>query len=486
MNLIVKVCFVTIQSTTISINFLQQEYIVREKIFGQLKISIALLAVLGLSACGGGGGSSVSPAAFRGQFVDANVSGLNWKTATRSGVTDANGYFEYDTAGEKITFSINDTPLGTVNADKSIHVFDLSQSLPDQLSEKGSRLAQLLQTLDSDGDTSNGIQLTPEVKAKFSQTTAIDFHAEQNIWDSQLTQIANNVGKPVVAMDVAFAHALSNVNRNTDCAIPVKDYLIDGTPGYFSSSKLNCSQRAALEAFFYHVSPSMANITAEMNRTHLAYLNDGAIDEIEKSIINDSVIKAGLATVIDAVKFNEDITGKSFSAKELFAHSVKYINDITKVICSQQFNDCNSDNAATSARVANLIISELSTATSCTKAKDLEACGKFVSNLLESKDVTNLLLHQMTPTEVQDVVGITVLWLKAISDAAAIDPKGTNIYAETMNVAGSFAEATLKTIKLSAGVDNVTYSKLIDVVGEGVNVGLTCAGVKGAPLVSSH
>jgi VCBS repeat-containing protein len=66
----------------------------------------------GGSSSGGGGGSSPY---YTGYFIDTNVSGLVYETASRQGITGTDGSFLYQ-AGDRITFKIGSTPIGTVRA----------------------------------------------------------------------------------------------------------------------------------------------------------------------------------------------------------------------------------------------------------------------------------------------------------------------------------------------------------------------------------
>jgi hypothetical protein len=60
---------------------------------------------------------------FTGQFVDAPVAGLKYKTATREGITDASGGFVYDIPNESIEFSVGNQSLGIAKANAVVDVF---------------------------------------------------------------------------------------------------------------------------------------------------------------------------------------------------------------------------------------------------------------------------------------------------------------------------------------------------------------------------
>jgi len=152
---------------------------------------LSTLTVLLISACGGG--SSGNPAQITneidsdtqqeqtesanlqtGRFVDSAVSGLQYETATQSGVTDADGSFSYQT-GESITFSIGGI------------------SLPARVMN----LARLLQTLDTDGDPINGITISDAANASAAGLN-VDFSSNQ--FDSQVVNLVANSGSSTTAL----------------------------------------------------------------------------------------------------------------------------------------------------------------------------------------------------------------------------------------------------------------------------------------------
>ncbi|MEY4756648.1 MAG: hypothetical protein RJA34_1546 [Pseudomonadota bacterium] len=116
-----------------------------------------------LAACGGGSGSSAN-ADRVATFIDSHVAGLEFRSATRSGLTDVNGNFPYQ-AGETITFSIGNLILGTITptGDK-VTPLDLVPGVTSSTDPRVTRMLQVLQTLDSDANPDNGIQITPAAR----------------------------------------------------------------------------------------------------------------------------------------------------------------------------------------------------------------------------------------------------------------------------------------------------------------------------------
>ena len=97
-----------------------------------MRLVLAVLISIFLTACGGSGSTTVKPI-LTGYFTDSAVQGLNYATETQSCVTNALGAFTY-AEGENISFTIGTFVLGdTVDAKAAMTPLDLtapSLSLP--------------------------------------------------------------------------------------------------------------------------------------------------------------------------------------------------------------------------------------------------------------------------------------------------------------------------------------------------------------------
>lgn len=138
--------------------------------------SACFVAFLGLTACGGGGGgSNGAPSVATGYFKDSNVSGLSYVSGGQAGTTGANGAFTYEVGGT-VTFSIGGVSLGSATGKSVITPIDLVTG-----GSSGSTVVQnivrFLLMLDSDGDSTNGITLSPEVQAAAVAWAQVNFSA---------------------------------------------------------------------------------------------------------------------------------------------------------------------------------------------------------------------------------------------------------------------------------------------------------------------
>jgi len=124
----------------------------------------AIAASLLLAACGGTGATSTddtstsSNKVLKGYYVDSAVEGVKFHCTTpagetQSGITDEKGTFTFK-ENQTCTFKIGDVVLREVKASSLEHNVTIF--------EDNTRVAQFLQTLDSDGNASNGIEILPE------------------------------------------------------------------------------------------------------------------------------------------------------------------------------------------------------------------------------------------------------------------------------------------------------------------------------------
>lgn len=130
-----------------------------------LIISASLTVLL---SCGGGGGSSNSLSV--GTFVDSPVINISYRTETQSGVTNFRGEFNYF-PGETVTFFIGDLEFPSVLAAEIVTPLDLADT-DNPFNPMVINIIRLLQTLDQDGDPSNGIRIADEAR---TNAVAIDF-----------------------------------------------------------------------------------------------------------------------------------------------------------------------------------------------------------------------------------------------------------------------------------------------------------------------
>ena len=148
------------------------------RIIKTITMSLALSLLLGCSdseessATPTGGGSS-APQTMTGQLVDSPVVGMSYECSSEhSGLTNDNGEFTCN-EDDNITFIFGTQHFGPI----PVQTIITPQMLFPGDSVAALNFAQLLQTLDSDGDLSNGISL-PEDLLEQLDIGSLDFSAD--------------------------------------------------------------------------------------------------------------------------------------------------------------------------------------------------------------------------------------------------------------------------------------------------------------------
>lgn len=216
---------------------------------------IVLLSCL-LISCGGGGSGNdettpstiipIAPQQFTGTFIDSPVEGLYYVTDTLSGITNSEGEFNY-LANEKVTFSIGGVTFPEVAAASVITPLSLFDT-DDIYNEMVINALRLLQSLDSDADASNGIQI-PTLINELAQNITMDFSSQNYQQELEaLLNIADTLNLFLVSADTAILHfqqtldALNGGNSG-NCA---QTHSKVGWNGYFSTLAHNVSGKATI------------------------------------------------------------------------------------------------------------------------------------------------------------------------------------------------------------------------------------------------
>jgi kexin len=181
------------------------------------QLILFFIALCFLIGCGGGsgGGSSTSeppsnpPTVLSGIFIDSAVEGLTYRTATQSGTTNSSGTFSY-VSGETVEFFIGNISIGSSTAKSNITPVDIVTN-GDMNNVRVLNIARVLQSLDSDKNTSNGITLVSQAQNLNSSST-INF--DNNSSATSLINEINATNGNLVEIDAstAKAHMLSSLN----------------------------------------------------------------------------------------------------------------------------------------------------------------------------------------------------------------------------------------------------------------------------------
>jgi hypothetical protein len=161
-----------------------------------------LLSLLVAGGCGEVVSGIDRSKVVEGKFVDSPVSGLRYVCDyTFDGVTDYNGKFECF-EGDNVTFYLGEYKLGTARVAEVISPF----SLYPESDSAAINVAQLLQTVDSDGNPSNGI--TPDME-KVALLEGSEVTPENDKFDRLMTYL---IGEQLVSYEDAKIHLMKSMD----------------------------------------------------------------------------------------------------------------------------------------------------------------------------------------------------------------------------------------------------------------------------------
>lgn len=173
-----------------------------------LAIAPLLLAMYGCSSSSDSSTTTTpSPTAVSGLFLDAEVEGLTFTTDSGlTGQTDEYGTYKY-LPGEQVSFSVGGVDLGTVDGAPKCTPFDFATA--------STNIARFLQSLDADGDPTNGIDIVAANTALASTTISSDaFLVDTATFEANtaITDAITDGGGTLISEQ----EAIDNLNLGTD------------------------------------------------------------------------------------------------------------------------------------------------------------------------------------------------------------------------------------------------------------------------------
>ena len=186
-----------------------------------------------LTACGGSGSSTTDTKSTSGNttpdtttpdttknigvFTDSPIINIGYRTATLEGVTSELGEYEYMT-GENVTFFIGDLEFPTVAGAATVTPLDFAGTTLINNSMVVN-IIRLLQSLDKDGDASNGITITDTAKTTAYTAEQIDFTLSELEFESLLEV-------DVLIRDAGLDTSITSLVTSTDAIAHFQNELI--------------------------------------------------------------------------------------------------------------------------------------------------------------------------------------------------------------------------------------------------------------------
>ncbi|MBL4794000.1 MAG: hypothetical protein JKY24_00420 [Pseudomonadales bacterium] len=178
--------------------------------FRTYRVFATLVGVVGLSvlsvSCG-------DRALKRGHLHDSAVIGVYWETETLSGFTTSGGRFNYR-YDEEVSFSLGAISLGRGQALDDMTIVDIVDGASGVEDDAVTNIARLLQTLDSDGDLDNGINISDFVIQQ--ATVDIDFDQSPTSFenDPDVISLLNDAtgSQSLTSVDTAQTHLQATID----------------------------------------------------------------------------------------------------------------------------------------------------------------------------------------------------------------------------------------------------------------------------------
>lgn len=283
-----------------------------------------LLGGVAVAAGGGGGASGTSPdtdTILTGYLIDSPVAGVDYYlngSATPAGKTAADGTFKYQ-AGDKVTFKVGQITLSesiVVPSDSKVYVQDLAGVERDVPTDaKVIKLAQFIQSLDSDGDPNNG-SIAIDVSKLKDPNVVQTIDAATNLSDLFKSDVV--LVKPEDALD--------HVN-NFDPNLKGKDDAAPSVQISLSDTELNAGETSTVTVTFSEPVQAFDGLVSAENGT-LTLLTAESSATVKKYTLTPNTDVSDSSNVITVTSAYNDHAGNKGSA----ATSVNYLVNTSTVV----------------------------------------------------------------------------------------------------------------------------------------------------------
>ena len=197
----------------------------------------AVTAILIMTSCGGGGGSSddstpsnTDTTTYTGYLIDSPVEGAGYNCGGKTGLTESDGKFECPSL--PVSFNIGGVQLGQVAvlpSDNKVFPQDIvGVSRESSDDSKVLNMAMVLQSLDSDGDASNGITISKEQFDRLVDSFDVQSLRTEDIKARIVAQDINVQFKATQDVKAHLDESLGLLSNNDET--PVDDAVNDTTP----------------------------------------------------------------------------------------------------------------------------------------------------------------------------------------------------------------------------------------------------------------
>lgn len=263
-----------------------------------------------------------------GIIVDSHIIGLRYistsqdKKITKKGITNAKGEFEYFEGGT-IEFYVGNIKIGSTVPSSMVAITTIADT-----SEESNNIAVFLQTIDSDGNTDNGIQISSSVDEHAKRDNISNLQFDKTFNDEfdkikpELFKHTANIPE-TVSVQQALEHSSKSARLSSikefDLYKAIANEKNYGDGHFYNADILENDQRKRLYLWIWEALLEK-EMAIEGNILKLASTNIDDIEE-QRNIANHYIkLAQGVLTVLS---LNENGTLVNLS-KEAGVNSIKY------------------------------------------------------------------------------------------------------------------------------------------------------------------
>ena len=197
------------------------------KTYQQLTLSLvtSLSLAIGFNACSSSGSSS-SSSIGTAYYLDSAVAGIEYQCGNQNGFTKDDGSFNFE-YGQNCAFTLGGIPLKTI----------LSTNLVNnaKIVETNTTVAALLQSLDSDGDVTNGITIAPSVITYLEDNNYTTLPTD----DTEISTLVGDISANVSDVNLTIVTIADAIQHLTDTQTAVTTELLANKAFYIIDNEAN-------------------------------------------------------------------------------------------------------------------------------------------------------------------------------------------------------------------------------------------------------
>lgn len=296
--------------------------------------------------------SSSQAPVVTGVFLDAAVANIGYRTETQEGFTNDQGEFSYR-IGELITFFIGALELPSVTAKDIVTPLDMASTETVE-DHQVINILRLLQSLDKDGDASNGIEITA---AAIAAGAVLDFTVPPEVFAQlpavkELLQASGSANNELISIEQAVEHfqtTLELINGPSSSSSSQSSTVVVET-----SSSANSSEQVVASSSSVASSETVVEASSSVNSSAEEVSSSSSVQSSETVVESSSSVNSSEQVVASSSSVNSSETvveSSSSVASSETAVSSSSVGPVAEVFFSETFEGATENNFYTTYRV---------------------------------------------------------------------------------------------------------------------------------------